>query len=130
MANDGDKIVYKELSYQIIGAAFRVFNKAGYGLNEKYYQKALTMEMDKLGLNYVREKQVPINYGDQKIGSYFADFIVDDKIVIELKTRPRFGYVHVRQVVEYLDKFGKKLAIIVYFTKEGIRYRRIINPRI
>jgi hypothetical protein len=50
--------------------------------------------------------------------------------VIELKTKPRFGYVHIRQVVEYLDKFNKKLAIIIYFTKDGVRYRRIVNPRI
>ena len=130
MANDDDKIIYKDLSYKITGAAFNVFNKIGYGLNEKYYQKALALELDNLGISYIREKQIKIDYGNQNIGSYFADFIVDDKIVVELKTKPRFGYVHIRQVVEYLDKFGKKLAIIIYFTRDGVHYRRIINPRI
>lgn len=128
MANE--KIVYKELSYQIMGAAFRVFNRSGYGLSEKHYQRALALELNELGIPYVREKRVKIDYGNKVIGLYFADFIVDDKIILEIKTKPRFGYVHVRQTLEYLDKFGKKLAIIIYFTKDGVRYRRIINPKV
>lgn len=129
MANKND-IIYKDLSYQIVGAAFNVFNELGYGMQEKYYQRSFEKELAKLSIPYEKEKFIRLAYHSEPIGNYFADFIVADKIVVELKTRPRFGYIHIKQVVEYLNKFQKKLAIIIYFTKDGVRYRRIINPYI
>jgi len=68
-----------------------------------------------------------IKYNNDDIGKYFADFLVENKIIVELKTRPRLGYVHLRQVLEYLRRADIKLAILIYFTKSGVKYRRVLN---
>ena len=131
MANkEVQDLVYKELSYKIVGVAFNVFNNLGYGMQEKYYQKAFVKELETLNIPYKREERIVLDYKESNLGSYFADFIVDNKVIVELKVRPRLGYTHIRQVTEYLNKFNKKLAIMIYFNKDGVHYRRILNPNI
>jgi len=121
------EVIYLELSYKIIGLAFRVFNELGYGMNEKHYQKAFVKELEQEGINFEREKPVIINYKDKTIGKYFLDFVIDNKIIVELKIRPRIGYTHIKQVFSYLSTTGYKLAILIYFTREGVKYRRVLN---
>ncbi|PIU99379.1 GxxExxY protein [Candidatus Wolfebacteria bacterium CG03_land_8_20_14_0_80_36_15] len=121
------EVIYLELSYKIIGLAFRVFNELGYGMNEKHYQKAFVKELEQEGINFEREKPVIINYKDKTIGKYFLDFVIDNKIIVELKIRPRIGYTHIKQVFSYLRTTGYKLAILIYFTREGVKYRRVLN---
>jgi len=124
------KLIYPGLSYQIIGAAFKVFNKLGWGHKEIYYHRALLAELRELGLKVESGKRFDLVYNSKIIGKYFLDFIVNDKIIIELKVKPVLGYIHINQVVSYLKQTKKKLAILIYFTKEGVRYRRIINTTI
>lgn len=126
--NKETRLIYPKLSYQLIGLAFRVYNQLGYGYQEKYYQRALACELEKEKIKYIKEKQVKLKYDDKDIGKYFLDFIIEDKIIIELKVASEFRYRYLRQVLEYLGETNKKLAILIYFTKEGVRYRRIINP--
>lgn len=121
-------LVFPKESFEIVGAAFRVFNNSGWGLSEKYYQKALSEELDHIGLEYRREVSIPLNYTGKNLGRYFADFIIKNKILLELKVVPRFNYVHCRQVVVYLKSANLRLGILIYFTKEGVKYRRILNP--
>ena len=122
-----DDLIYPELSYKLIGTAFKVFNDTGYGMNEKFYQKIFAKKLESENLNFDKEKLIKINYQGEEVGRYFLDFIVDNKIVVELKVRPRFGYVHVKQVMDYLKTTGYKLAILIYFTRDGVKYRRVIN---
>jgi len=122
-----NNLVYPELSYKLIGAAFKAFNNAGYGMSEKFYQKVFARELECENLNFDKEKLIKINYQGEEVGRYFLDFIVDNKIVVELKVRPRLGYVHVKQVMDYLKTTGYKLAILIYFTRDGIKCRRIVN---
>jgi len=96
-------------------------------MNEKFYQKIFAKELESENLNFDKEKLIKINYQGEEVGRYFLDFIVDNKIVVELKVRPRFGYVHVKQVMDYLKTTGYKLAILIYFTRDGVKYRRVIN---
>lgn len=124
-----NKLVYPDLSYKLIGIAFKVYNQLGYGYSEKHYQRAYTYGLTAERLSFIRERQVKIMYDGQCVGKYFLDFIVEDKIVVELKVASQFKYRYLRQVLEYLNETNKKLAILIYFTKSGIRYRRIINPR-
>ena len=123
-----EKLVYPELSYKLIGLAFKVYNQLGYGYQEKYYQRAYKRELEKESIKFEKEREVKINYDGECIGKYFLDFIVENKVVIELKVATEFRYKYIRQVLEYLSETNKKLAIIIYFAKEGVRYRRIINP--
>ena len=124
------EIIYKDLSYKIMGMAFKIFNELNYGMKEKYYQRAFINELETNNIKYEKEKFITLSYKNQIIGKYFIDLLIDDKIIIELKTRPALGYIHIKQVMEYLNKLNKKLAIIIYFTKDGVKYRRVVNPNI
>ena len=122
-------LVYPELSYQLIGIAFKVFNDLGWGHKEIYYQRAYATGLEESRIKFEREKCIAIFYGGKIIGRYKLDFVVDSKIVIEFKVRPRLGYIHIHQVLSYLKATNKKLAIVIYFTKDGVKYRRIINDK-
>ena len=125
-----EKIIYKDLSFKLIGIAYKVYNSLGFALQEKYYQRAYEKELQKLNIPYKKELKVDLNYNGDKIGEYFLDFLVDDKIIIELKVAPRLRHIHIRQVLEYLDITKKKLALLIFFTDDGIRYRRVLNPKL
>jgi len=68
-------------------------------------------------------------YNGECVGKYFLDFLIDKKIVVEFKVIPNFRHVHLKQTLEYLQTVNLKLAILIYFTRDGVRYRRIINPK-
>ncbi len=125
-----DNLIYSEISYKIVGIAFDIFNKLGYGFQEKYYQRAFAKELDLLKIKYEKEKNIDVKYKDESIGRYLMDFVVDNKIVVEFKVRPRLGYIDIKQVLNYLKVGGFKLAIIIYFTNSGVKYRRIVNSYI
>lgn len=137
-ANRGNKImrienkdlVLPELSYKIIGAAFSVFNELGWGFSEKHYQKALAKEFDSLHISYKREVFIPFKYKTTSSLKYFADFIVDDRVLLELKVVKRLGYSQVRQTLDYLKTAKMKLGILIYFTLNGVKYRRVLNSQI
>ncbi|MBI2075572.1 MAG: GxxExxY protein [Candidatus Harrisonbacteria bacterium] len=126
--NTPTELIYPELSYKIVGAAFNVYNNLGWGHDEKTYQRALAIELEKAGLNYEREKFVSIDYNGEKIAKKFLDFLVDNIIIVELKIVPKLGYVHINQVVSYLKGTNMKLAIVIYFLQDGVRFKRIVNP--
>jgi len=128
--NKDNKIIYPELSYKIVGAAFEVYNNLGYGLREDYYQKAFAQELTNMNLTHEREKVIDMSYKGSKVGKHRLDFIVGNKIVVELKTRHALGYPYIKQVTSYLKSGGYKLAIILYFTKDGVKHRRVLNSKL
>ncbi|MBI2604227.1 MAG: GxxExxY protein [Candidatus Harrisonbacteria bacterium] len=130
MAEGQNEIIYKTLSFDIIGAAFKVSNTLGWGLAERSYQRALAEELNLRNIKFRREVYIPLRYESVNIGRYFADFVVEDKILLELKVVSQLGYVHLRQLFQYLRSAGIRLGILVYFTKEGVKYRRVVNPEI
>lgn len=126
-------IIYPELSYQIVGVAFKVFNNLGYGYQEKYYQRGIALEFDAQKIPYEREKEIKLKYLNQSIGKYFLDFIVKNKIVVEIKVIPYFRPIsktHLRQVLGYLASTNCKLAILIFITQRGVIPYRIVNPNL
>jgi GxxExxY protein len=121
------KIIYPELSYKIIGIAYKIFNTLGFGHKEIFYQRAFANELQDSKINFKRESRYPIFYKNKTIGTYIPDFLIEDKIVVELKVRPKIGYTHIKQTLNYLRTTNLKLAIIIYFTKDGVKSRRIVN---
>src|ERR1043166_2482808 len=105
-----DKYLYKDLSRKLVGAAFNVFNNSGFGMPEKYLQTAYAEELKSLNLQFQREYYLTLKYQDKAITKHFADFRVEEKIIVELKVRPYLGYVHIKQVQAYLIASGDKLA--------------------
>ncbi len=123
-------LVYPELSYQLMGALFTVHNKLGNTYQEKYYQRAIEVELTNLGISFVREKEITIGYGNIGIGKYFLDFIVDSKIVLEIKTTPGIAVPYERQLLAYLESANMKLGIVANFRTDKLTYRRLINPHV
>ena len=122
-----NKVIYPELSYKVVGIAFAVFNDFGFGMSEKFYQKAFAEILKKENLQFEREHLAILHYQGNPLMRFFLDFVVENKLVVELKVRPRMGYVHIKQVMEYLRVTGYNLAIIIYFTRDGVKYRRILR---
>ena len=120
-------LVYKELSYEIIGVLFRVFNELGYGYNEKYYERAVFEALKDKGVKVKRQVPADLKFGNKIIGEYYLDFLIEDKIILELKVGKRFAKQAFEQIISYLKTTKKKLGILVLFTNNGVRYIRILN---
>jgi len=124
---DKNKLIYKDLSYQIIGVLFEVSNELGYGYQEKYFEKAVGDGLKLRGLNYKKQIIYNITYQGKTIGYYRLDFLVDNKIILEIKTGKRFAKKDFDQVKGYLKATGKKLAIMAIFTYNGVKFYRVLN---
>ena len=121
-------IIYKEESYKIVGAAFKVYNGLGPGFLEAVYQEALEIEFQRQGIPYEREKDIKIFYdGIELKQSYRADFVCYDKIIVELKAVSSLDDTHHAQVYNYLHATGFKLGILLNFGySEGLEKDRIV----
>lgn len=121
-----EKLLYQDLSEKIIGILFKVYNQLGAGLQEKYYQRAIAKELEKAKIKFDQEKIVPLLYEGEKIGNHVLDFLVDDKIVLELKAGAPYKNSHIKQTLEYLKVTKKSLALLAFFSSEGVRIKRLI----
>ena len=109
-------IVYKEESYKIVGAAFKVYNGLGPGFLEAVYQEALEIEFQRQGIPYEREKELKIMYdGVELKQTYKADFVCFGKIIVELKAVSELIDAHKAQVYNYLHATGFKLGLLLNF---------------
>jgi GxxExxY protein len=120
-------LIYPDLCYQIIGILYEIYKQLGSGYQEKYYQRIAAKEFQDRGVKYREQIPVPLIYKGNKIGNYFLDFIIENKIVLELKKGDRYSQKHIEQVFAYLKATGLKLAIIANFTKKGVKFKRIVN---
>lgn len=125
---DSKNIVYAELSYRIVKVLFDVYNELGGRYQEKYYQRAVAIGFDKSKIKHNKELAVNLTFQNQTIGKYFLDFLVEGKIVVELKTVVRFSHDDVRQVLAYLKAKNLRLGILVNFRGNKLEYKRIVNP--
>ena len=121
------KIIYKELSYEIIGILFNVFEELGYDYHEKYYERAIAKCLISKGIPFKRQFPAQILFNKEKIGQVFFDFLIDDKIVLEIKVGNRFLRNNFAQVKNYLKASGKQLGILANFTSNGVKFYRILN---
>lgn len=121
------KIVEPELSYRLMGILFGVHSALGGRYQEKYYQRAVELALKQSNLKYDREVAVPLMYNGKKIGKYILDFLIEDKIILELKTVPFIQREDVLQVYRYLKSKGLPLGIVANFRGPRLTYRRIIN---
>ncbi|MDP2676874.1 MAG: GxxExxY protein [bacterium] len=120
-------IVYPELSYKINGILFDVFKEMGFGYQEKYYGKALAVRLTEEGLKFKEQVSMPIQYHAEDIGRYIFDFLIEDRIILELKKGDYFRKENMEQVIGYLKASGLRLGLLANFTRNGVRIRRILN---
>lgn len=110
-----------------MGILFEVHNKLGTKYQEKHYQRAIEIKFKELNIPYKREVKVSIKFGKEDLGGFFIDFIIDDKIISEVKKVWKITENDVKQVLRYLQATNFKLAILVNFKHHRLEYRRILN---
>ncbi|NQT49606.1 GxxExxY protein [Candidatus Kuenenbacteria bacterium] len=122
-------IIHPELSYDIINSAYNVYNQLGVDHQEKVFHRAMAVDFDKKEIYYEREKKIKLYYEGEYVGEYRLDFIVGNKIIVELKVRPYPEKIHIKQVLDYLNATGLDLAILIFFTRDGVKYKRVVNSK-
>ncbi|MEW6718200.1 MAG: GxxExxY protein [Chloroflexota bacterium] len=119
------EILFKELSYAIIGAAMEVHRILGSGFLESVYESALAHELTLRGIHFEQQKHLPVYYKDRLVGDHIADFVIEEQIVLELKAVSMISPAHEAQAHHYLAATGLKLAIILNFGAESLQQKRI-----
>jgi GxxExxY protein len=127
MEPNANEIKLNELSEKIIGAAFEVSNILGVGFLEKVYENALNVELKLRGLQAQQQAPLKVYYKDELVGDYFADILVEDEIIVELKTVKEFDDIHIAQCLNYLKITGLKLCLLINFSKPRVDIKRIVR---
>ena len=116
---------YKDVTETIIGCAYRVYNKMGFGFLESVYEKCLLIELRKAGLDTESQKPITVYYDDEIVGEFVADIIVNDTIILEMKSVRRVIKAHEVQLVNYLVATGKPVGLILNFGERKARPPRL-----
>ena len=122
-------MVKDELTYKIIGCAMKVHNILGNGFQEVIYQRALAIEFERAGIVFGREVDHPIFYRDVEVGTRRADFIVESRIVVELKALIALEDVHIAQAKNYVVAYDFEIGLLINFGAPSLEYRRLFHPK-
>ena len=122
------ELKYKDITEKIIGASFEVHKFLGNGFQEVIYQRALAYEMTKAGLEYHREIEQDIYYRDlqEPIGTRRADFVVENKILVELKAIIQLEDVHLAQALNYLKAYHLEVGLLINFGSKSLTFKRLV----
>jgi GxxExxY protein len=122
-------LIHFNLSHKLLGIAFKVHNIIGCGLHETAYEEAFCIELANAGIAYERQRVFPIHYSGQYIGTYIADIVVDNTIILELKAVRALNPVMFAQAINYLKLSGLQVAYIINFHNTRVEWKRFINKR-
>lgn len=120
---------YSELTGKIIGCAMEVHNALGNGFQEMIYQRALEYEMELQGIGLVREFEMPVFYKEKHIGTRRADFLVENKISVELKALINLEPVHLAQAINYLEAYNLEVGLLINFGNTKLEFHRLQNKK-
>ena len=122
------ELKYKDITEKIIGASYEVHNFLGNGFQEVIYQRALAYEMRKKGLEFAREIEQPIFYKElvEPIGTRRADFLVESKVLVELKAIITLEDVHTAQLLNYLRAYKIEVGLLINFGSKSITFKRLV----
>ncbi|MEA1958830.1 MAG: GxxExxY protein [Chloroflexota bacterium] len=118
---------YEAVTEEIIGCAYCVYNKMGFGFLESVYEKCLLIELYKTGLKAESQKPITVYYDDQIVGEFVADIIVNDTIIVELKSVRQIVKAHEVQLVNYLVATGRSLGLLINFGEHKVEIRRKVR---
>jgi GxxExxY protein len=121
-----DGILYKDLSYKIIGLAMQAHRELGPGFLEKVYENALMILFEENGISAQAQFPIKVNFHGRIIGDYIADILVGNLIIIELKAQDRILQLHKAQTLNYLRATNYRLALLLNFGKSSLEHERII----
>lgn len=124
---DSNKYPHSDLAEKIIGLVFAVFNELKFGYKEKFYQRALAYKLEQAGVPFVREQYGKVEFDGKIIGQYYVDFVVDDKVVVELKVANEFFDTHTKQIINYLTAQHLRIGLLFLINPEGVKIKRLIR---
>ncbi len=127
MKTEDEKPLHKDLSYKIVGIAMHVHRELGFGFLERVYENAMMVLFRKESIRAVQQAPVTVSFQNEVVGEYYADILVEGKIVLELKSVTRITEAHRAQSLNYLKATGMKLAIVLNFGKENLEYERLVH---
>lgn len=124
----GKKYIYQDLTHKIIGAAMEVHRYLGNGFQEVVYQRALAIEFALQGINYEREKEMPLVYKGHDIGTRRVDFFIEEIIMLEIKAVSQLEDVHLAQAINYLEAYGLEIGLLINFGNTSLQFKRVMKP--
>ena len=119
-------IKYKELTEKVIKVFYVVYNRLGYGFLEKVYENAMVIEFKKEGISALSQFPIKVKYEGEIIGEYFADILVNDKVIVEIKASRNLAADNEAQLLNYLKATGYKVGLLVNFTHPKAEIRRFV----
>jgi GxxExxY protein len=125
----GTELKYGDTTQKIIGCAMRVHSKMRNGYNEVIYSKCLQVEFEKEGLRYQKELEVPVYYDKVVVGKRRVDFMVEEKIVVELKAIAELTDQHLAQTLNYLEHYKIGIGLLINFGSKSLQFKRVINSK-
>ena len=120
------EIIEKELSYEIVGISMKIFNDLGHGFLEKVYENALKNELENIGLKVKQQYPIEVKYNGKTIGDYIADLLIDDKLIIELKTVEKLSKIHEAQLLNYLKATGLRFGLLINFSPYKLEFKKLV----
>ena len=118
---------YSDVTGKVIGCAMEVHSVLGCGFQEVVYQRALAVEMERRGLSFAREWEMPIWYRGVQVGTRRVDFLVEERVVVELKAIAGLENVHLAQAINYLEAFGLEVGLLLNFGATKLEFRRVVK---
>lgn len=123
------ELKYKEITEKVIGAAMKVHAALGNGFQEVIYQRALEIELEESGVLFAREFNMPVFYKGKMIGERRVDFLIEDKIAVELKAILKLEPVHFAQARNYLEAYNLEVGLLINFGSISLEFKRLQNPK-
>lgn len=117
------------LTEKIIGSAYSVANILGFGFLEKVYENALAVELKALGMKVEQQKPISVFYKGVNVGDYIADLLVEDSVLIELKSVKTLSDIHKSQLLNYLVATNKSVGLLINFGSPRIEIKRVLNSK-
>ena len=121
-----EKIIYKDLSYKIVGLAMQVHTELGYGFLEKVYENSLLILLRENRIEASAQVPIKVTFHGQMVGDYIADILVANSIILELKAQDKLSEIHKAQTLNYLKARGLKLAILLNFGRKRLESERLV----
>lgn len=123
------RFLHRDITEKIIGCAMKAHSKLGNGFQEVIYQRALSIEMKKAGLNFERELEMPIYYDDEHIGTRRVDFLVESKVSVEIKAITKLEDVQLCQAINYLEAYNLEIGLLINFGSRSLEFKRLVNGK-
>ncbi|MCE5249930.1 GxxExxY protein [bacterium] len=120
---------HKELTGSIIGCAMKVHSVMGSGFQEVIYQRCMAIELERNGIRFVRELEMPVLYEGQQVGTRRVDFLMEDTVMVELKAVSVLDDVHLAQALNYLEAYNMETGLLLNFGGKSLEYKRLLNRK-